>query len=55
MTEAEFVIVGAGSAGCALANRLAEAGRTVLVIEQTRIETDQGKLVAVVTQTQMIL
>lgn len=33
MTEAEFVIVGAGSAGCALAYRLAEAGRTVLVIE----------------------
>tara|TARA_R110002049_G_scaffold198479_2_gene368504 strand:+ start:175 stop:1833 length:1659 start_codon:yes stop_codon:yes gene_type:complete len=31
--EAEFVIVGAGSAGCAMAYRLAEAGRKVIVIE----------------------
>ena len=31
--EADYVIVGAGSAGCALAFRLAEAGRDVLVIE----------------------
>ena len=31
--QAEYVIVGAGSAGCALAYRLAEAGRSVLVIE----------------------
>ncbi|RYH12109.1 choline dehydrogenase [Tropicimonas sp. IMCC6043] len=31
--QAEFVIVGAGSAGCAIAYRLAEAGRNVLVIE----------------------
>jgi choline dehydrogenase len=30
---AEYVIVGAGSAGCALAYRLAEAGRRVVVIE----------------------
>jgi choline dehydrogenase len=30
---ADFVIVGAGSAGCALAYRLAEAGRTVTLIE----------------------
>lgn len=30
---AEFVVVGAGSAGCALAYRLAEAGRRVTVIE----------------------
>lgn len=29
----EFVIVGAGSAGCAMAYRLAEAGRSVTVIE----------------------
>jgi choline dehydrogenase len=31
--EADYVIVGAGSAGCAMAFRLAEAGRSVLVIE----------------------
>lgn len=31
--QAEFVIVGAGSAGCAMAFRLAEAGRNVIVIE----------------------
>ncbi len=31
--QAEFVIVGAGSAGCAMAYRLAEAGRRVLVVE----------------------
>ncbi|MEM8851540.1 MAG: choline dehydrogenase, partial [Pseudomonadota bacterium] len=30
---ADYVIVGAGSAGCAIAYRLAEAGRSVLVIE----------------------
>ena len=31
--EADFVIVGAGSAGCAMAYRLAQAGSSVLVIE----------------------
>ena len=31
--QAEFVIVGAGSAGCAMAYRLAQAGRRVIVIE----------------------
>jgi choline dehydrogenase len=31
--EADFVIVGAGSAGCAMAYRLTEAGASVLVIE----------------------
>lgn len=31
--EADFVIVGAGSAGCALAYRLSEAGHSVLVVE----------------------
>ncbi|MEO0379496.1 MAG: choline dehydrogenase [Pseudomonadota bacterium] len=31
--EADFVIVGAGSAGCAVAYRLAEAGQSVLIIE----------------------
>ncbi|MEM8577338.1 MAG: choline dehydrogenase [Pseudomonadota bacterium] len=31
--EADYVIVGAGSAGCAVAYRLAEAGKSVLVVE----------------------
>ncbi|SNR55904.1 choline dehydrogenase [Puniceibacterium sediminis] len=31
--EADYVIVGAGSAGCAMAYRLAEAGKSVIVIE----------------------
>lgn len=31
--QADFVIVGAGSAGCALAYRLSEAGASVLIIE----------------------
>ncbi|MGL4311365.1 MAG: choline dehydrogenase [Paracoccaceae bacterium] len=33
MTQADYVIVGAGSAGCAMAYRLAEAGRSVIVVE----------------------
>ncbi len=31
--HADYVIIGAGSAGCAMAWRLAEAGRRVTVIE----------------------
>ncbi|WP_300519077.1 choline dehydrogenase [Aliiroseovarius sp.] len=31
--QADYVIIGAGSAGCAMAYRLSEAGRSVLVIE----------------------
>ena len=31
--QADYVIIGAGSAGCAMAFRLAEAGKSVLVIE----------------------
>jgi choline dehydrogenase len=31
--QAEYVVVGAGSAGCAMAFRLAEAGRSVVVVE----------------------
>lgn len=41
--EAEFVIVGAGSAGCAMAYRLAKAGRKVIVIEHGG--TDAGPLI----------
>ncbi len=41
--EADYVIVGAGSAGCALAYRLAEAGRKVLVIEHGG--TDAGPFI----------
>ncbi|WP_281824968.1 choline dehydrogenase [Jannaschia rubra] len=32
-TVADYVVVGAGSAGCAIAYRLAEAGKSVLVVE----------------------
>ena len=31
--RADYVIVGAGSAGCAMAYRLSEAGKSVIVIE----------------------
>ena len=31
--KADYVVVGAGSAGCAMAFRLAEAGKSVIVIE----------------------
>ena len=31
--KADYIIIGAGSAGCAIAYRLAEAGKDVLVIE----------------------
>ena len=41
--KAEFVIVGAGSAGCAMAYRLAEAGRDVIVIEHGG--TDAGPFI----------
>ena len=41
--EADFVIIGAGSAGCAMAYRLAEAGRSVLVVEYGG--TDAGPLI----------
>ncbi|GAA6207984.1 choline dehydrogenase [Cognatishimia sp. WU-CL00825] len=40
---AEYIIVGAGSAGCAMAYRLAEAGKRVLVIEHGG--TDMGPLI----------
>jgi choline dehydrogenase len=41
--EADFVIVGAGSAGCAMAYRLGEAGESVLVIEHGG--TDAGPFI----------
>jgi choline dehydrogenase len=41
--EADYVIVGAGSAGCAIAYRLAEAGGSVLVVEHGG--TDAGPLI----------
>ena len=41
--EADFVIVGAGSAGCAMAFRLAEAGAGVIVIEHGG--SDAGPLI----------
>ena len=41
--EADFVVVGAGSAGCAMAYRLAESGASVLVVEHGG--TDAGPLV----------
>jgi choline dehydrogenase len=41
--EADYVIVGAGSAGCAMAYRLSEAGRSVIVIEHGG--TDAGPFI----------
>ena len=41
--QADYVIVGAGSAGCALAYRLTEAGRSVIVIEHGG--SDAGPLI----------
>lgn len=41
--QADYVIVGAGSAGCAMAYRLAEAGKSVLVIEHGG--TDAGPFI----------
>ncbi|RVT87005.1 choline dehydrogenase [Rhodobacteraceae bacterium CCMM004] len=41
--QADYVIVGAGSAGCAIAYRLAEAGRSVVVVEHGG--SDAGPLI----------
>ena len=41
--QAEYIVVGAGSAGCTIACRLAEAGKRVLVIENGG--SDRGPLI----------
>ncbi len=41
MTQADYVIVGAGSAGCAVARRLADSGASVVLIEAGRPD-DKG-------------
>ncbi|MPY83565.1 MAG: FAD-dependent oxidoreductase [Actinophytocola sp.] len=41
MTEADYVVVGAGSAGCAVASRLAERGASVVLIEAGRPDTSR--------------
>lgn len=38
-TEADFVVVGAGSAGCAVASRLASTGASVILLEAGRKDT----------------
>src|SRR6056297_1277549 len=43
VTEADYIVIGAGSAGCAIAFRLAEAGHKVLVIEHGG--TDAGPFI----------
>ncbi|PSL22085.1 choline dehydrogenase [Shimia abyssi] len=43
MMNADYVVVGAGSAGCAIAYRLSEAGKSVIVIEHGG--TDAGPLI----------
>lgn len=51
--EADLVVIGGGSAGCAVAGRLAEAGKRVLLLEagkggkdiRTRVPAMMGKLV----------
>ena len=41
MTQADYVVVGAGSAGCAVARRLAESGASVVLLEAGRPD-DKG-------------
>lgn len=43
MTEADYVIIGAGSAGCVVCYRLAEAGKSVLILEHGG--TDAGPFI----------
>ena len=33
LNEADYVVVGAGSAGCAVAGRLADSGASVILLE----------------------
>jgi choline dehydrogenase len=41
--QADYIVIGAGSAGCAIAYRLAEAGRSVLIVEHGG--SDAGPLI----------
>ncbi|MGH3517292.1 MAG: GMC family oxidoreductase [Haloechinothrix sp.] len=45
MTEADYVVVGAGSAGCIVASRLADRGASVVLVEAGR--SDKTRLVRV--------
>ena len=52
--DADIVVVGAGAAGIAAARRVQAANRKVIVVE-TDLRDDDERLVARVTQTQMVL
>ena len=38
--QSDYVIIGAGSAGCAMAYRLSEAGHSVVVLELVAVIVD---------------
>jgi len=42
-TEFDFILVGGGTAGCVLANRLTAAGKTVLILEAAKIRQYRPK------------
>ncbi|MGG5819425.1 GMC family oxidoreductase [Falsiroseomonas sp. HW251] len=54
MTEADYVVVGAGSAGCVLADRLTEDGRTRVVLLEAG-PRDRNPLLRVPIMTGMLL
>jgi len=43
-TEFDFILVGGGTAGCVLANRLTAAGKTVLILEAGRPDYDASAI-----------